>query len=94
MILERSELMIRPEKANEFARVVMSDMAPLLRQCKGVESVRISRGMEDPTKFIFLVEWSSVDAHHTSQSSNEHRKFRSMFGPYTLSGAMEHFKDL
>ncbi len=94
MILERTEIEVSDRKAGEFARVVMSDMAPLLRLCKGVRSVRVMRGRETPTKFLFLVEWESLDAHHSAQKLPEHRKFRSMFAPYGISGKMEHFKDL
>src|SRR3546814_2166641 len=35
----------------------------VLRSVPGVESVRMGRGVENPGKFMLLVEWRSLDAH-------------------------------
>lgn len=94
MILERTEIEVHDSKAGDFARIVMSDMAPLLRQCKGMRDVQVLRGKENPSKFLLLIEWESLGAHHAAQSTPEHRKLRSMFGPFSKAAAMEHFKAL
>src|SRR3546814_10447859 len=63
MVLERAELQIRAGMEIDFATAMAERGLVVLRSVPGVESVRMGRGVENPGKFMLLVEWRSLDAH-------------------------------
>ena len=62
----------------------------------GCRSVRMTQGIESPTRFVLLVEWDSVEAHNDNFRATERfTTWRGLIGPY-FAGAprVEHFVDL
>ncbi len=62
----------------------------------GCLSVRMTRGVESPQRFVLLVEWESVGAHLDNFRATERfTTWRGLIGPY-FDGAprVEHFIDL
>jgi heme-degrading monooxygenase HmoA len=62
----------------------------------GCRSVRMTRGVESPSRFVLLVEWDSVDAHNDKFRATERfATWRGLIGPY-FDGApnVEHFTDV
>lgn len=62
----------------------------------GCRSVRMTRGVETPTRFVLLVEWDSVEAHEVNFRQTERfTRWRAAIGPY-FAGAprVEHFIDV
>jgi heme-degrading monooxygenase HmoA len=92
MLLERAELEVKPGSEDEFLGVMRRRGLPLLTAVPGVKWAKIGHGVESPQKFMFLVEWESLDAHKAFNQSEVSPEFRSLFAPYTLNGTMEHFR--
>jgi heme-degrading monooxygenase HmoA len=92
MLVERSELLIKPGSENEFAAAMRERGIPLLNAVPGVKSVKMGRGVENPDKFILLVEWESMDAHTAFKTAPSNPALRQVISPYSRGGAMEHFE--
>ena len=91
MLTERAELLIKPGSEDEFAAAMRERGIPLLHSVPGVKSVRLGRGVENPDKFILLVEWESMDLHRAFQKAPANGELRQVIGPHSRGGAMEHF---
>jgi heme-degrading monooxygenase HmoA len=92
MLTERAEILIKPGAENDFAVAMHERGIPLLKAVPGVKSVRIGRGVENPDKFILLVEWESMDAHKAFSQAPGNAELRQVIGPHSRGGAMEHFE--
>ena len=91
MLLERSEIMIREGAEDGFWSVMRERGLAMLSSVPGVHKVSMGQGVENPQKFLLTVEWTSMDAHTAFTEMPVFTEFRSLFGPYSLGGAMEHF---
>jgi heme-degrading monooxygenase HmoA len=92
MLVERSELLIKAGVEDDFAAVMNDRGLPILKGVPGVVSVQMGRGVENPSKFILLVEWETMDAHTAFKSNPVYPEFGQLFGPYAQGGTMEHFE--
>lgn len=92
MILERAEISVKEGKEDAFASVMNERGCAILAAADGCHSVRMGRGVENPSKFILLLEWDSVDDHIALTKTAEFEEFKQLVGPY-FSGpsSMEHF---
>jgi heme-degrading monooxygenase HmoA len=91
MLVERSELTVREGGADGFVAAMKETGLALLGGVAGVRSVKIGQGVENPGKFILLVEWESIDAHANYSKIPTSQEFRALIGPFLQGGAMEHF---
>ncbi|HEY9547332.1 MAG TPA: antibiotic biosynthesis monooxygenase family protein [Solimonas sp.] len=91
MVLERAELQIRAGMEIDFATAMAERGLVVLRSVPGVESVRMGRGVENPGKFMLLVEWRSLDAHAAFSRLPEFAVFLDIIKPFSTGGSMEHF---
>lgn len=68
----------------------------LLTGTPGCRSVRMTRGVESPSRFVLLVEWDSVEAHEQNfRASERYGTWRGLIGPYFAQPPrVEHFTDL
>ncbi|CAN7519137.1 antibiotic biosynthesis monooxygenase [Phenylobacterium sp. LjRoot219] len=92
MLVERSEITIREGQAEGFIAAMNERGLPMLASFPGVESVRFGRGVENPDKFILLVEWTKMEAHVAFSQSEVIGPFRELFAPFSTGGVMEHFE--
>jgi heme-degrading monooxygenase HmoA len=92
MLLERAEFMIREGAEDGFWTVMRERGLPILSGVPGVLTVSLGQGVESPRKFLLLVEWTSLEAHTAFTAMPVFAEFRSLFGPYSVGGAMEHFR--
>ena len=92
MLVERSELMIKPGLEDEFDAAVAEKAVTVLKGVEGVLSVQVGRGIENPDKFMLLVGWQSLDAHKAYGDTPASQEVRAIMGPYLAGGAMEHFE--
>jgi heme-degrading monooxygenase HmoA len=92
MLLERAEIQVKAGSEEAFAAVMAERGLPLLRAVPGVKSAKLGRGVENPAKFMFLVEWDAMEAHAAFNQSAVHPEFLGLFAPYAEGGAMEHFQ--
>lgn len=68
----------------------------VLATTPGCRSVRMTRGIESPSRFVLLVEWDSVEAHlENFRESERFTTWRSLIGPYFAAPPLvEHFTDV
>lgn len=92
MLVERSELLIKEGSENEFAAAMKERGIKLLTVVPGVKSVNLGRGVENPNKFMLLVEWESMDAHKAYNKMQSCLDLRELIRPFSKGGAMEHFE--
>ena len=92
MLLERSEISVRLGTEQEFLTVMQDKGVPILTSFPGVLNVDLGQGVENSDKFLFLVEWKSLDDHAAFNQHEVHDTFLALFAPYAVGGAMEHFQ--
>jgi heme-degrading monooxygenase HmoA len=92
MLLERSELLIREGQEEAFSAAMSAEGIGLLASVPGVTSVSVGRGVENPGKFMLLVEWENMDAHIAYQKTPACGEIRRLIGRFSKGGSMEHFR--
>ncbi|HMK87160.1 MAG TPA: antibiotic biosynthesis monooxygenase family protein [Steroidobacteraceae bacterium] len=92
MLLERSEVLIKEGLENEFATAMKEHGIALLSRVPGVKSVCVGRGVENPGKFMLLVEWESMEAHTAYGKTPSCGALRELIRPFSKGGSMEHFR--
>jgi heme-degrading monooxygenase HmoA len=95
MVIEIALIDVLEGREDEFA-AAYAKAKPLVETTPGCRSVRMTRGVETPTRFVLLVEWDSVEAHiENFRATDRFTQWRGLIGPY-FDGAprVEHFTDL
>jgi heme-degrading monooxygenase HmoA len=95
MFVERAEIPVAAGKEADFAAALANGGLALLAGAKNCSSARLGRGVENPGKFILLLEWDSVESHVAFTKTPEFDQFKALAGPF-FAGApnMEHFEIL
>ena len=62
----------------------------------GCHSVRMTHGIESPSRFVLMVEWDSVEVHEASFRETERfTTWRAAIGPFFASPPqVEHYTDV
>lgn len=92
MLLERSEIMTKEGMEQPFFASMTSKGVPLLESVPGVRSVQFGQGVENPQKFLLLVEWETMDAHTAFTKTPARMELGALIRPFSTGGAMEHFQ--
>jgi len=92
MLLERAELLAREGAETAMLEMMTDRGVSLLTAVPGVRAVTLGRGVENPDKFLLLVEWESLAAHEAFSRSPVSDVFRALITPLSRGGAMEHFE--
>ncbi len=68
----------------------------ILTETEGVRSVRMTHGVERPTRFVLLVEWDSIEAHqHNFRETERFERWRAAIGPFFAQPPfVEHYTDV
>lgn len=95
MVLEVALFDITAGQEEQFASAYKEARA-FLTATEGCRSVRMTRGIETPTRFVLLVEWDSVEAHEVNfRQSPNFPEWRRLIGPYFASTPqVEHYTDI
>lgn len=95
MVLELADIAVSPGSEDAFIAAYEKAKA-VLRETPGCLSVRMTRGVESPSRFALLVEWESVAAHEENFRATERfATWRTAIGPYFAAPpVVEHFADL
>ena len=66
------------------------------RDTPGCRSVRMTRGVETPNRFVLLVEWDDVEAHEANfRATDRFTRWRAAIGPWFAGPPrVEHFTDV
>ncbi len=92
MLLERTELLIKEGWEEAFSAAMQAEGLGKLSSVAGVLSVSLGRGVENPGKFLLLVEWQNMDAHVAFNKAPVCGEIRTLIGRYSRGGSMEHFR--
>lgn len=92
--LEVALIDVKPGSEDAFT-AGYAQAADLVAQTPGCRSLRMTRGVETPTRFVLLVEWDSVEAHEQFRCSDRFAKWRELIGPhFAAPPRVEHFRDV
>ena len=93
MVLEIALIDVRPGSEDAFT-AAYGQARHLLDEAEA-RSVRMTRGIESPNRFVLLVEWDSVAAHEQFRASERFGQWRGLIGPhFTGPPVVEHFADV
>jgi heme-degrading monooxygenase HmoA len=95
MVLEVALIDVRPGEEDAFAGAYRQARATLAGT-PGCRTIRMTRGIESPSRFVLLVEWDSVAAHEENFRGTERfATWRGLIGPYFAAPPrVEHFTDI
>jgi len=96
VVLEIALIDVVPGREEDFASAYRTARAVLVGT-PGFRSVRMTRGIESPSRFVLLVEWDSVEAHLENFRAVPERfgTWRGHIGPYFAAlPLVEHFTDV
>jgi heme-degrading monooxygenase HmoA len=95
MVLEVADIDVTPGSEDDFAAAFLGARSVVL-SAVGCRSVRMTRGIESPSRFVLLVEWESVEAHEKNFRATElFQQWRGAVGPFFAHPPrVEHFDDL
>jgi heme-degrading monooxygenase HmoA len=95
MVLEIADFDVRPGTEEEFVSA-FAGVRNVLASTPGCRSVRMTRGIESPARFVLLVEWDSVRAHEENfRGSDRFGTWRAAIGPFFAAPPrVEHAEDV
>jgi len=95
MVLEVADIPVVPGREEEFLAAFRSAVQ-VLASTPGCRSVRMTRGVETPSRFVLLVEWDDLAAHEQNFRATERfATWRAAIGPYFAAAPhVEHVADV
>lgn len=82
MIVERALVAVRPGSGPAFEAAVARG-APHVAGSIGFRSLSLHRGIEQPDRYLLLIEWDSVEDHTVGfRGSEAFTRWRAEIGPY------------
>jgi heme-degrading monooxygenase HmoA len=95
MILEVALIDVLPGHEEAFAADYRRGH-PILAGTPGCISVRMTRGVESPSRFVLLVQWESIEAHSENFRGTERfAQWRGHLGKHFAKPPLvEHFTDV
>ncbi|WP_117214666.1 antibiotic biosynthesis monooxygenase family protein [Allorhizocola rhizosphaerae] len=95
MVLEVALIDVRAGQEDDFAAAYAKGRETLATT-PGCRSVRMTRGIESPSRFVLLVEWDSVEAHlENFRATERFVTWRGLIGQYFAQPPLvEHFVDV
>ena len=94
MVLEVAVFDVSPD-AQEAFKAGFAQARRHLADAPGCRSVRMTQGVESPSRFVLLAEWDSVEAHDAFRASDAFAGWRGPISPYFAGPPqVEHFTDV
>ncbi len=82
MVLEVAEIKITPGQEDAFKEAYRS-AREFVQVSPGLRSMRMTQGVENPSRFVLLIEWDSVEAHNEGfRETDRFPKWREAIGPF------------
>jgi heme-degrading monooxygenase HmoA len=94
MVTEVAIIDVQDGTAEQFLTAYRG-VRDIVRDTPGCRSLRMTHGIEQPTRFVLLIEWDSVQAHEENfRSTDRFQQWRAAIGPYFAHPPLvEHFED-
>ena len=81
-VLEVADIAVQPGREEEFLAAYRS-VRDVLAGTPGCRSVRMTRGVESPARFVLLVEWEALAAHEENfRGTDRFTAWRGAIGPF------------
>lgn len=95
MVLEIALIDVLPGHEDDFAAAYRS-VRHEVATTDGCRSVRMTRGVESPGRFVLLVEWDSVAAHEDGfRGTDRFTRWRAAIGPhFAAPPVVEHVDEI
>jgi heme-degrading monooxygenase HmoA len=95
MVLEVANIDVQPGREDAFVNAYRS-VRDVVVGTPGCRSVRMTRGIESPSRFVLLVEWDAVEAHEQNfRGTDRFTTWRAAIGPFFANPPqVEHFSDV
>jgi len=94
MVVEIALIDVKPGEEHQFA-TAYEKARHHVASAPGCHWLRMTRGIESPSRFVLLVEWDSVAAHEDFRASDAFPQWRALIGPYFAAPPLvEHFEDV
>ncbi|MCU1692493.1 MAG: Antibiotic biosynthesis monooxygenase [Frankiales bacterium] len=94
MVLEVALIDVKPGSESAFS-AAYGQAKELIATLPGAGAMRMTQGVETPTRFVLLVEWDSVEAHQEFRDSERFGQWRALIGPHFAGPPhVEHFQDV
>jgi len=95
MVLEVALIDVTPGSEDAFIAAYQS-VSHLVSGTPGCHGIRMTHGVETPTRFVLLVEWESVEAHERNfRQSERFGQWRAAIGPHFAGPPhVEHFTEV
>ncbi|CAN5505234.1 antibiotic biosynthesis monooxygenase [soil metagenome] len=94
MVLEVALIDVTPGSEPAF-RAAYAEARGVIGGAAGVQSIRMTQGIETPTRFVLLVEWDSVADHDAFRAGEAFTRWRTLIGPHFAGPPhVEHFADV
>ncbi len=94
MVLEVALIDVQPGSEDAFAAAYTTARS-LVTDTPGCRSIRMTRGVETPSRFVLLVEWDAIEDHQTFRDSDRFPQWRAHIGPhFAAPPVVEHFTDV
>lgn len=92
MILEKAIIHVTPGSESDFERA-LDQAKDVIAQSPGFRSLKLLRGIEEPSTFLILNEWDALEDHtRTFRESDLYAQWRAFIGPYfSKAPEVEHF---
>lgn len=94
MILEVADIRIKPDANTAFEAAIHESMRKYVGPSAGFQSYELRQSVEEPTRYLLLVQWETVEAHTENfRKSDNFLKHRELIGPHFASPPeVQHFE--
>lgn len=86
MILEIAEMTVKPGSEKDFTEAHATAIEKF-KPSEGMLSARLTQGVETPTRFVLLVEWTDIAAHERYRETEQFAQWRGAISPYVAGPA-------
>ena len=92
MIVERALMSIHPGQEADF-EAAMTQAREVVAQARGFRSIRVTRGIENPSTYLLLLEWDTLEDHTVGfRQGPLFAEWRGIIGQYFAQPPLvEHF---
>ena len=93
MVIERAVIDVNPGDEERFAQA-LRDASKVVAESRGFRSISAARGVEEPGRFLLLIEWDTLEDHTVGfRGSERFTRWRELIGPYFAAPpAVEHYE--
>jgi heme-degrading monooxygenase HmoA len=93
MVIERAQIDVKPGEEEAFA-AALREAREVVASSPGFRSVTLGRGIEQPSRFLLLVEWETLEDHTVGfRESDRFTRWRELIGPYFAAAPdVEHYE--